>query len=248
MNFYDQVLSSLDNHPLLEVRVGLHWTAVVADKGGQQQCGLATTLRESRGHSGEPLVPGAGRLETESALDLAGWITSEVPLRRSIGCAAVNALLDLTPGRWVNDNAVNAIRRRGAGKKVVLVGDFPFKSQLQQELEDFTVLDQQPEGDVLPAAAAPEVLPEADVVAITGMTFINRTLGHLLGLCSRTAYVIVLGPTTPLSPVLHDHGVDLLAGSVVQEIPAVLNALMQGGNFRQLHRAGVQLVLQTRGA
>lgn len=244
MNFYDQVLSSLDDYPLLEVRVGLHWTGVVTAKKGRQQCGLATTLLGSSVPSGEPLVPGAGQLEAKSALDLAGWITSEVPLRRSIGCAAVNALLDHTPQRWVNDNAVHAIRRRGQGKKVVLVGDFPFKSQLQNELEDFTVLDQQPEGEVLPATAAPEVLPGADVVAITGMTFINRTLGDLLALCSQEAYIIVLGPTTPLSPVLHDHGVDLLAGSVVQEIPEVLNALMQGGNFRQLHRAGVKLVLQ----
>jgi len=245
MNFYDQVLNSLDNYPVREVRLGLHWTAVVVDKAGQLQCGLSTTLHGEHEHTGEPDIPGAGRLGEHSALELAGWIRSEVPLRRSVGCAAINALLMHRPQRWVDDHAVNAIRRRGQGKKVVLIGDFPFASELREELEDFTVLDQHPQGQVLPARAAPEVLPDADVVAITGMTFINRTLGDLLDLCCPEAYVIVLGPTTPLSPVLHDHGVDMLAGSVVQDVPAVLKALTQGGNFRQLHQAGVQLVLQT---
>jgi hypothetical protein len=246
MNFYDQVLHSLADAPLLEVRIGLRWTAVVAETKDGKQCGLSTTLLERHQHTGEPDIPDAGRLTGKSAAELAGWIRSEVPLRRSVGCAAINALLPQLPEHWVDDNAVNAIRRRGRDQKVVLIGDFPFASELREELGDFTVLDEHPEGQVLPARAAPEVLPDAGVVAITGMTFINQTLGDLLALCDPEAYVIILGPTTPLSPVLHQHGVDMLAGSVVRDIPAVVNALTQGGNFRQLHRAGVRLVLQTQ--
>ncbi len=93
-------------------------------------------------------------------------------------------------------------------------------------------------------SAAPEILPEADLVAITGMTFINHTLPGLLSLCKPEAYVIILGPSTPLSPVLYDLGVNLLAGSMVENIPAVLAALGQGGNFRQIHQAGVRLITQ----
>lgn len=244
MDLHQQVLDSLRDRKVLEVRIGLRWTAVVVDKGDQVQCGLASTLETDHTHSRSPSVPGAGQLEKKRGIELAEWIGSKVAIRRSIGCAAINALLDYQPSRWVKANAVEAIRTRGKDKKVVLIGHFPFAKALEDELEDFSVLELNPTGDDLPASSAPDLLPRADVVAITGMTFINGTLGHLLELCQPHAFIILLGPTTPLSSVLHDQGVDLLAGSVVRDVPAVLRVLSQGGNFHQIHQAGVQLILQ----
>ena len=74
------------------------------------------------------------------------------------------------------------------------------------------------------------------------MTLHNGTLEKLLALCRSDARVMLLGPSTPLSPVLFDYGIDLLAGSVVERIGPVLRAVSQGGNFRQVRRAGVRLV------
>jgi uncharacterized protein (DUF4213/DUF364 family) len=54
--------------------------------------------------------------------------------------------------------------------------------------------------------------------------------------------VLVLGPSTPLSPILFDHGAHLLSGSVVEDIESVLRAVAQGANFRQVHQQGVRLV------
>lgn len=241
---YTRILNSLSNHQIVEVRIGLNWTAVVVDKGDHQQCGLASTLSGDHGHTGEPTIPDPGNLEINSALELAGWIESEIPLRRSIGCAAINALLPRDPSLWADLNAESAILEHGKGKKAVLIGHFPFVNHIKGELGDLTVLDQNPSGDDLPARAAPEILPEADLVAITGMTFINHTLTELLSLCKPEAYVIILGPSTPLSPVLYEFGVNLLAGSAVENIPAVIAALGQGGNFRQIHQAGVRLITQ----
>jgi uncharacterized protein (DUF4213/DUF364 family) len=56
----------------------------------------------------------------------------------------------------------------------------------------------------------------------------------------------LLGPTTPLSPLLYNYGVDLLSGSVVLNVEDVLHTVSQGGNFRQVHRAGVRLVTMSR--
>ena len=56
------------------------------------------------------------------------------------------------------------------------------------------------------------------------------------------ALVLVLGPSTPLSPALFDYGVHLLSGAVVQDVEAVLRAVSQGANFRQVRRLGVRLV------
>ena len=241
---YSKILASLRDFPLRKILIGINWTAVVVDKEGTQQCGLASTLRGEHSHTGEPTIPDPGRLEKESALDLAGWIESDIPLRRSIGCAAINALLPRDRSSWVDQNADSAILEHGKGKKGVLIGHFPFVEKLKDQMGSLDVIDFNPTGDDHPASAAPDLLPRADLVAITGMTFINHTLPDLLGLCKPEAYILLLGPSTPLTSILFEYGVDLLAGAQVEKIPEVLAALSQGANFRQLHKAGVRLITQ----
>ena len=90
------------------------------------------------------------------------------------------------------------------------------------------------------------VIPRAEVVAITGTTLLNHTFAQLMNLCRPQTLVLVLGPSTPLSPVLFNYGVHLLSGSVVENIEAVLQAVSQGANFRQVHRQGVRLVTMER--
>jgi uncharacterized protein (DUF4213/DUF364 family) len=105
-----------------------------------------------------------------------------------------------------------------------------------------TILERNPGKGDLPEEDAPKVLPGAEVVAITGMTFVNQTLEEVLAMCPHDALTILLGPSTPLSPLLFDYGVDLLCGAVVREVDQVLRAIGQGANFRQVHHAGVALV------
>jgi len=241
---YSRILASLIESPVNKVQIGTNWTAVVVEKDGRDFCGLASTLTEEHNHSGEPDIPDPGSLEKIPGLELAAWILSDIPLRRSIGCAAINALLPQTQSAWVDKNAEDAMLEGGRGKKSVLIGHFPFVERLRSQLGELQVLDLNPVGDDLPASAAPEILPTADLVAITGMAFVNGTLPGLLKYCRQDAYVILLGPSTPLTPVWNEFGVDLLAGSVVEDIPAVVTALSQGATFRQLHKAGVRLVTQ----
>ena len=248
MKLYNDILSSLPDGKILKVRIGLRWTLVAAETKHGISCGLSASL--DPGHSEtdkKPHVPLAGKLESLSGLELAQWIKSEIPIQRSLGCAAINALLPQHPARWKTENAVHTILRRGRGKKVVMVGRFPFAPSLHEQLDDFHVLDQHPQEDDLPPEAAPKIIPQADVVAITGMTFLNHTLADILSLCRKNAFVIILGPTTPLSQVLHNYGVDVLAGAVVEDVSAVSHTVMQGANFSQVRRAGVRLVLQTPG-
>jgi uncharacterized protein (DUF4213/DUF364 family) len=109
-----------------------------------------------------------------------------------------------------------------------------------------SVLDRRPGEDALPAQAAVEVIPNADVLALTATSLINHTFEELMALRNPDARVVMLGPSTPLSPVLFDHGVQLLSGSVVEEIDTVLQAVSQGANFRQVRPLGVRLVTMER--
>jgi uncharacterized protein (DUF4213/DUF364 family) len=243
MSIIDQLLATLPEEPLQGVWVGAFWTAVVIEAEGRRRCGLASTPRsEEHHHGGGPAVPDAGRLEEQSARDLAGLARSESLMEAAIGVAAINALLPSPPELWVDINAEEVIARHGAGKNVALVGHFPFAPRLQEAVGKLWVLELQPGPGDLPAGAAPDIVPQADVVAITGTTLINHTLEGLLALCRPEALVLVLGPSTPLSPILFDYGVHILSGIVVEDIEAVLRAVSQGANFRQVHRQGVRLV------
>jgi uncharacterized protein (DUF4213/DUF364 family) len=241
MRLIDDLLDALPNGRICDVHIGLHWTAVVAEVDGIRRCGLASTLIDSHEH-GVVDVPQAGQLETFSALDLACFAQSDRSIMASIGVATINALLPCQPASWTDENAEEMLARHGANKVIALVGHFPFIPRLRPRVGDLFVLERNPhEGDV-PEAAAPEILPQADVVAITGLTLINHTLEDLLKLCPAHAFVLILGPSTPLSPILFEHGVHMLCGSVVTAVEPVLKAIQQGANFRQVHRAGVRLV------
>jgi uncharacterized protein (DUF4213/DUF364 family) len=243
MTIIDKLLDGLPEGAVREVRVGAFWTAVVVETEGGRRCGLASTLRsDEQHHDGGPAVPDAGRLMEQSARDLAGLARSERPLEAALGVAAINALLPPCPESWVDVNAEEVIARHGAGKSVALVGHFPFIPRLHERVGKLSVLEQRPGPGDLPASAAPEVIPQADVVAITGMTLVNHSLEGLLALCRPEALVLVLGPSTPLAPALFDYGVRILSGAVVEDVEAVLRAVSQGANFRQVHRQGVRLV------
>jgi hypothetical protein len=248
MSLIEDLLLTLPDAPITDVVIGLHWTAVAAEVDGELRCGLASTLAGSHEHGGEPDVPEAGSLQDRPGRALAELARDrEHPIRCSIGVAAINAMLPpLPPGMFQDGNAEEMIVQYGAGKRVVLIGHFPFVPGLSAKVGELSVLSLNPRHGDLPASAAPQVIPSADLVAITGMTLINHTLESLLELCSRQALVMILGPSTPLSPVLFDHGVDLLSGSLVTDRNAVMQVAGQGGNFRQIHRAGVRLVTVER--
>ena len=193
MNLLNDLLATLPDGRVAHVGIGLHWTAVVVDADGQPRCGLASTLHNDHQH-GMPDVPQAGELETLSGLELAAFIQRNQPALVSVGAAAINALLPQRPETWMDMNAEEVIAEHGADKSVVLVGHFPFVDRLRPRVGELTVLELNPRPGDLPGSAAKEVIPTADVVAITSMTLLNHTLDGLLELCSPQAHVIMLGP------------------------------------------------------
>lgn len=232
-----------DHSRILDVRIGAAWTAVVAEVDGARRCGLAATLSRL-GHDG-PSVRDAGNLHAYSSRELCQLARSDSPAEISVGVAAINALLPRPPGPWQDVNASELLAERGADKTVALVGHFPFVDWLRERVKTLWVLELAPKAGDLPASAAAEVIPQADIVALTSMTLLNHTFDGLLALRRPDAPVMLLGPSTPLTPLLFDRGVDLLSGSVVEEIDAVLHGVSQGASFRQLHRLGVRLVTMT---
>ena len=220
------------------VLVGSHWVVVCS-----RFCGMASALHGDHTH-GTPEVRDAGTLHLKPAADLLELVHSGSMLEASLGVATLNALLDVDESRAVELNAADVLVERGKDKKVVLVGHFPFISRLQAAAGQLWGLEQDPAEGEYPAEAATELIPHADLVAITGTALINGTLDSLLRLCQPASTVMVLGPSTPLSTVLFDHGVDIISGTRVVDEAAVMRTVAQGASFRQVE--GVRLLTFTR--
>ncbi len=59
-----------------------------------------------------------------------------------------------------------------------------------------------------------KLLPECDVVIISGTTMINQTLEELLDWCQNAREIVLVGSSTPMYPeAFKDTGVTVLAGS-----------------------------------
>jgi uncharacterized protein len=242
LKYLTDIAATLKEGCIQQVCIALNWTAVVVDFDGELRCGLAATMHGRHEHSGEPQVPQAGSLVGKSTSELISFLGQMNSPRTSLAMATLNALIPPQPDTWKDGNAVEIIAARGSDKQVALIGHFPFVDVLRDRLDNLVVIDQNPLSGDYPEEAAPQFLPEADLVAMTSMTLMNGTFPSLIELCRPNAQVMLIGPSTPLSPVMFDYGVDWLSGAIVEEIPAVLAAASQGGNFRQVRRAGVRLI------
>ena len=240
MKIIDDILSTLNFEAVLkDIRMGPFQTAVLT-----RNCGLASTPHDHGPHHGKAPMKDAGHLTEKDVLTLARLAYSESEVEAAVGMATINSLAEVDEQRCVDLNAGDLLTEKGRGKRVALVGHFPFVPQLRQAASELWVIEKRPrEGDSAEDEAE-KLLPQADVVGITGTAFTNHTIEPLLKLCEPHAYVIVLGGTTPLSPILFDYGVNAISGTKVINPETVLAGVSQGATFRQLK--GIRLLTMKR--
>jgi hypothetical protein len=175
-----------------------------------------------------------GFLLDKTSRDLAQMVYSDSLLEAAIGMATINSLLEVDLHSCTELNAADVILEKGQGKNVAIIGHFPFLPRVREKAKVLWVIEKNPRDGDLQEGEADRFIPQADVIAITGTSLTNHTLPHLLELCSPGAFIIMLGDTVPLSPVLFDYGVHALSGTRVIDADLALKCVSQGANFRQI--------------
>jgi uncharacterized protein len=242
MNILEDLLATLpkENTPINKVIIGVHWTLV-----SSKYCGLGSTMvrQEQPGHS---QVRDVGHLHEKSAEELASWVLSDNLLEASIGIAALNSLLELHEESATEINAAEIIARESQGKNLTIIGHFPFVDRIKPIAKNCWVIEKKPFGDDFPEEAFKDFVPQSDMIAITGTAFINHTIDELLSLCPSRSTVMVLGPSTPLSPILFNCGITYLSGVRIIDEDAAINTIQQGASFPQVK--GVRLFTMDKAA
>ncbi len=101
------------------------------------------------------------------------------------------------------------------------------------------------EGDFAEVEAE-NLIPQADVVGITGTAFTNHSIEKLLKLCRPEAYVVIVGDTAPLSPVLFDYGIDAISGTKVIDAELAMRCVSEGATYRQIKGIRQLIMLRNR--
>jgi uncharacterized protein (DUF4213/DUF364 family) len=240
MKILDDLISGLNGETgVKDIRQGIFYTGVLT-----RHCGLAATLFREALLQKSPLVKIPGSYMEKSPLELAQMAHSESLPEAAIGMATINSLLDIDEERCLEVNARELIAEKGAGKRVAIIGHFPFIPNIRKIVKELWAIEKHPREGDFTEQDAEHLIPKAQVVAITGTSLTNHTFESLIKLCDSKAYVIVLGGSTPLSPTLFDHGVNAISGTKVEDPELTLRCLSQGATFRQIK--GIRLLTMTR--
>jgi len=230
MKIIDDLISTLNfDAPVKDIRQGVFHTGVLT-----RYCGLAATLPRDALKQEGPLVKEPGFLLDKPSRDLAQMVYSDSLLEAAIGMATMNSLLEVDLESCAEINAAEVILDKGEGKRVAIVGHFPFLPRVREKAKALWVIEKNPKEGDFNETEADRFIPQADVVAITGTSLTNHTLLHLLEICNPKAFIMMLGDTVPLSPVLFDYGVHALSGTRVMDTDLALRCVSQGANFRQI--------------
>ena len=247
------------------VVVGLFFTGVKLDNGVAGACAtpIKTIPEAVCCPSSVMAMPFPGKMRGRLAADLAHEALAVNGIRRAVGIATVNALADCCWQRRPHPelelradvDAFDATEIRGTDQVVVVGAFVPFLKELKRRDQPFLVLEQDPatlKPDELPffrpAQDAPAILPQADVLLITGSTLVNATLEDLLALARPEARVTIVGPTVGMLPdAFLARGADVLGCVRITEPDAFLDLLAEGGSgYHFLGRSAQKIVLSRR--
>ncbi len=193
--------------------VGTIWSAVCTQNG----VGLALTAPQ---RTRPPVF--FGDLRGMKLIDMAAHVKSWRFIEAGLGMAAINAFYN-QPEQAKKNGVLLPVQNKQEqdafitsyeeikGKRVCVIGHFPFLERRIRDICDLFILEREPQNGDYPDTACEYLLPGADFVFITGSALINKTMRRLIQL-SENAKTTLVGTSVPLAPALFDFNVDCLAG------------------------------------
>lgn len=231
----DDLISDLNDkdHEIRDIHVGYSWIGVLS-----KNCGVSKNFGSPHDYK----IKDLGRLKEKTTINLADYAKSWNMIEAGLGVAAINSLIDVKGKKGIN--LLDLLLEKGDGKKITMIGHFPRIEELREKADELWVIEKNPQEGDLPDTASEYLVPKADIVVITSSAIINKSIERLLELSN--GYTILLGPSTPMSPILFDYGVDLLAGIKVTDERLMMEKIAQGcGMVRQFEDA-IEFVVMER--
>jgi uncharacterized protein (DUF4213/DUF364 family) len=243
--------------------LGLFFTGVKLSDGSG---GICATLSRNVPEavccpSSSAQVNTPGKLRGHKAGEFLEDLHARSPLRRVLAIAVLSALCasarrSASPPAYTIRRGVDALDAVAIppDAHVVIVGAFvPVIKAMKRRGQSFRILEQDPatlKPDEMPfytpAESAPQEVPKADLLFVTGTTLINDTLEPILAAAKPTAKIVVVGPTASLAPeALFRRGVSLVGGVEVTDPDLLLDLLAEGASgYHFFGKAAERIVME----
>ena len=89
------------------------------------------------------------------------------------------------------------------------------------------------------------MVADAEAVVLTAQSLVNGTFARVMAMATGRRIALV-GPGTPLDPLLHEAGVEVVAGLVVTDPDEAARRIGEGANVRGLRTCSRPLTLLRR--
>ena len=188
------------------------------------------------------LTPKEPKLTTRDPIAVAKLCTSRIAGRRAVGIAALNALtwaLKPIPEFKLGDplDTLDV-----CGKRVAMVGYFKPIFWRFSCAKSLKIIERKRMKGVYPPHKAKEVLASADIVLITGSSLVYGGLERYLTLSRKASKVIVLGPTSSMTPEpFFKRGADIVAGVKIEDCGKLFDS---SGRAADVLGAGVKVYFE----
>ena len=204
----EKVLASAREHlagkTVRDLVVGISLTACELDGG---EVGVSYVLRDNL-PNGCSAFPYAQEVIGRPAGEIAEWVVSGGDdLQRGIGDAVLAAA---SRGLEIPDDANDPERPFGMEVKpddaVGMVGMIPPVAENLGRLAGRMIIFDEGLARhggapmIYPTDRQPQLLPECDIVILSGTTVINRSIDSLLSMCVKSREVVMVGASTPMFP------------------------------------------------
>jgi uncharacterized protein (DUF4213/DUF364 family) len=227
-----------------------YFNTIVANRLG---AGLSVVLDDAT-----RLPIASGSLIGKPLREVAGLVKSWNMPEASIGHAAINSYynspeisrqngISFSDRPYVedrlNDPFITA-QKDVKGKKVAVVGHFPYLETFFEPICELSIIEWQPEeyGDY-PFPACEYILPACDYVYISCRSLVDKTLPRLLELSANARHVVLVGPATTMAPYLLTVGISDLSGFIIRDTPRALR-LVSGAENGKVSQSGQKVSLK----
>ncbi len=158
---------------------------------------------------------------------------------RSIAVSLINAISQYVLWNYgdadgmevIKNNLIETVEKCCSGSKIAVVGNMvPLVKKLREKY-DVRVLERNPKLRIraFPDCFAPRIIPDSDVVIITGTTFVNDTIDYVLQLSKDAEMRMLVGPTAGMHPLWLSEYIDIVASLRIVDIDKTAEVIRKGG-------------------
>ncbi|MEI6060303.1 MAG: DUF364 domain-containing protein [Bacteroidota bacterium] len=239
---FSRYRSRIENLRIADVRLGVHLTAI---RLSDDCLGVAATLADNQSfcHKNKrdfgDFTPTKITDATVTGLFESKKSSAIIDTLKVAVLNAISSSLPLDPiYRVLEDMDPIDLVDLQSQKTITIVGGF--QSYIQKVVEtgnrlfvlemNENALSAEQKSFYVPANKYREVIPQSDIVIITGLTLVNNTIDGLLSAISPGTQVIVTGPSAGILPdILFENHVNIIGSTRITRPDLLFDIVSQGG-------------------